>query len=296
MLKRISHFKKAASSFIAVTALLVLTRHAGAGEVILAPAVVFIAAGSFIAGSDRAEREYGYRLDERAYGHSRTRKWGWYDSERKRGAAHLPAYEITRTPITNRHYAAFVRATGHSAPGVDPKTWASYRLIHPYSSTRRHAWVGAKPPKGRLDHPVVLVSIADARAYAIWLSKRSGRTWRLPTELEWEKAARGADGRYFPWGNRFDPARLNSHDRGRFDTVPVGRFKSGASPYGVLDMAGQVFEWTSTQAGHSGFLVKGGSWDDKGCGICRAAARHGRPATIKHILIGFRLVREPVKQ
>ena len=74
--------------------------------------------------------------------------------------------------------------------------------------------------------------------------------------------------------------------------MPVGAFPDGASVYGLLDAAGQVFEWTATPAGPGRFLVKGGSWDDKGCGVCRPAARHGRPASIKHILIGFRLVAE----
>jgi len=138
---------------------------------------------------------------------------------------------------------------------------------------------------------VVLVAYQDARAYGEWLSKATGRTWRLPTEIEWEKAARGADGRRFPWGDAFDPELLNSHDKGPFDTVPVARFPRGKSPYGLLDPAGQVFEWTSTKIGKSGYLVKGGSWDDKGCGVCRPAARHSRPQGLKHILIGFRLVR-----
>ena len=72
----------------------------------------------------------------------------------------------------------------------------------------------------------------------------------------------------------------------------MGSYPSGASPFGLLDGAGQVFEWTSTPKGKSRYLVKGGSWDDKGCGVCRPAARHGRPKYIKHILIGFRLVME----
>lgn len=78
---------------------------------------------------------------------------------------------------------------------------------------------------------------SDAQAYAAWLSRRSGRVWRLPTELEWEKAARGVGGRHYPWGNDFDPARLNSHDAGPFDSTPVGRYSAGASPYGMLDAA-----------------------------------------------------------
>ena len=140
---------------------------------------------------------------------------------------------------------------------------------------------------------MVLVSHGDARAYAAWLTAQTGRVWRLPTELEWEKAARGTDGRIFPWGDRFDPALLNSHDAGPFDTLPVGGRPAGASPYGLLDATGQVFEWTTSPGNPGRFLVKGGSWDDSGCGVCRPTARHARPADIKHILIGFRLLAEP---
>ena len=264
--------------------------HAGGA---IAPDVVEVPAGSFIAGSDRAEREYGYQLDEAAYGHSITRERGWYDRERPRGPKTLDGFFITRTLITNAQYGAFVHATGHRVPDVDPETWRGYRLIHPYERTRRHAWAGGKPPLGREDHPVVMVSHGDANAYAAWLSAETGRAWRLPTALEWEKAARGADGLVFPWGDTFDPALLNSHDAGPFDTLPVGSFPAGASPYGLLDAAGQVFEWTATPGNPGRFLVKGGSWDDSGCGVCRPAARHARPAGIKHILVGFRLVLEP---
>lgn len=91
-------------------------------------------------------------------------------------------------------------------------------------------------------------------------------------------------------GKYLRSARLNSHDVGRFDTVSVESFPAGTSPYGVLDMAGEVFEWTSTPGSASRPVVKGGSWDDKGRGFCRSAARHNRPNDIKHILIGFRLV------
>lgn len=257
-----------------------------------APETVTIPAGAFIHGSTQAEREAAYRLDSVTYGHNRTRELGWYDSEPDQTAVTTDAYEIMRTPVTNRQYTAFVRATGHAPPDVAPRTWVSYGLIHPYGRTRRHAWTGGTFPEGRADHPVALVSHADAVAYADWLSRETGQTWRLPTAIEWEKAARGADGRMFPWGDAWDAARLNSHDAGPFDTTPVGAFPAGASPFGLLDAAGQVFEWTATPAGSGRFMVKGGSWDDKGCGVCRPAAGHGRPEAIKHILIGFRLLRE----
>ena len=257
------------------------------------PETIVVPAGEFIAGSDQVARDAAYDLDRAAYSHDRTREWGWYDGERPRQRYYLPAFAITRTVITNHQYAAFIAATPHPAPDVTRQVWRGYGLIHPYQRTRRHAWRDRRPPSGRMDHPVVLVSYHDAVAYAAWLSRQGHGRWRLPTELEWEKAARGPDGRRFPWGDAYDASLLNSHDAGPFDTLPVGRFAGGASPFGLLDAAGQVFEWTASRAdGKDRYLVKGGSWDDKGCGICRPAARHGRPAALKHILIGFRLIRE----
>ena len=257
------------------------------------PDIITIPAGAFIAGSDRTEREAAYRLDEASYGHSVTRGQDWYENEADRHSVILPAFDIMDTPVTNRLYARFINETGRAGPDVDEATWNAYRLIHPYKSTRRFAWAGGRPPTGREDHPVVLVAHGDAVAFAAWLSEKTGRRWRLPSALEWEKAVRGTDGRMYPWGDQFDPARLNSHDNGPFDTVPVRSHPSGAGPFGVMDAAGQVFEWTADLARPPGrYVVKAGSWDDQGCGICRPAASHSRPEEIKHILIGFRLVRD----
>lgn len=286
-----SHGRRIVARFAAALLWVLCAASARAAEPWL-PAVVEIPAGSFIAGSDRAERDRAYRLDERAHGEPITRRDRWYEGERARGRASTRAFAITVTPITNRQYAPFVAETGHRAPDADRATWTGYGLNHPYERTRRHAWREGRPPAGREDHPVVLVSHADAVAYARWLARKTGMRWRLPTELEWEKAARGTDGRVFPWGAEFDAARLNSHDAGPFDTTPAGAYPAGASPFGVLDPAGQVYEWTATLAAPGRAIVKGGSWDDKGCGVCRPAARHARPVALKHILIGFRLARE----
>jgi formylglycine-generating enzyme required for sulfatase activity len=292
--RRLWHFALFVAATLATGATGVIWVSAGAAgtDPIAVPETVAVPAGPFVVGSDQAEREAAYRLDEAAYGHNRTRELRWYESELSRRQAETGAYAITATPITNEHYAAFIVATGHPAPDVDVNTWASYGLIHPYARTRRHAWIGGRPPEGRENHPVVLVSHADAEAYAAWLSQETDSLWRLPTELEWEKATRGRHGQWFPWGTTFDPQLLNSHDSGHFDTMPVGSFPRGVSPFGLLDAAGQVYEWTATLAGPDRYIVKGGSWDDKGCGVCRPAARHARPADLKHILIGFRLVRE----
>jgi len=255
-----------AGAALLIALLPLATRAVGNSEPVL-PDVIEIPAGPFIIGSDEAERETGYVLDEVAYRNSTTRLRGWYEAERPSGPAETGRFVITATPITNRQYAAFLVATGHPAPDVDQQTWAAYGLIHPYERTRRHAWQDGRLPAGREDHPVVLVSYADALAYIAWLSDVTGRSWRLPTEAEWEKAARGTDGRRFPWGNFWNPGVLNSHDAGPFDTLPVGSFPQGASPFGLLDAAGQVFEWTSTSGGAGRKIVKGGSWDDKGSDV-----------------------------
>ncbi len=256
------------------------------------PPLTAIPAGAFISGSNAQEREYAYRLDELAYASPVTRNQGWYDAELQRTSAYTDAYCITTTPVTNHQYVVFIQDSGRPAPDIDRMTWEAYGLIHPFDSTRRFAWINGVMPIGRGEHPVVLVSLEDAETYATWLTRRTGLIWRLPTELEWEKAMRGKQGRYFPWGNGFDSQKLNSADAGSFDTEVVGQYPQGTSPYGLLDGAGQVYEWTATPQDAKRSIVKGGSWDDKGCGVCRAAARHSRPNNLKHILIGFRLVRD----
>ncbi len=250
--------------------------------------MVAVAGGAFFMGSTRAERDYGYRLDEMLHASTTARRHRWFEVETRRRVT-LPVYRIDREPVTNAAYAAFVADTGHAAPFVSEAQWRGYGLVHDYDAVRRFLWRGASPPPGREQHPVVLVSHSDAQAYCAWRGVGERRTLGLPSEAQWEKAARGTHGRYFPWGNEFDAKRLNSYDAGPFDTVAVGRHSAGRSPYGVLDMAGQVFEWTSTPLEQTSTkrVVKGGSWDDLP-GVTRAAARHGRPPELRHILIGFR--------
>jgi formylglycine-generating enzyme required for sulfatase activity len=169
------------------------------------PEMVLIPAGEFLMGSDP-------RVDKEAY-----------DDEQPQHALYLPDYYLARTPVTNAHYAAFVQATGHEQP--------------------RH-WEGGKPPGGKEDHPVVNVSWHDAVTYCRWLAEVTGQPYRLPSEAEWEKGARGRDGRIWPWGNWSGAKRCNSEEGGKWNTTPVGAYPRGASPYGLLDMAGNVWEWT----------------------------------------------------
>lgn len=147
----------------------------------------------------------------------------------------LGPYHIGRFPVTNREYLEFVRATGRA---VGQKSgW----VLAP---------IGSEPPPGKLNHPMVGVSWLDARAYCAWLSERTGRPYRLPTEAEWEHAARGAAGLLYPWGDEFDAARCNAGPAGIGGTTEVGCFSpAGDSPAGCADMAGNIWEWTSTRWG-----------------------------------------------
>ncbi|RKZ35814.1 MAG: hypothetical protein DRQ37_05565 [Gammaproteobacteria bacterium] len=262
-----------------------------AGGAAVPSPMVHIPAGPFVMGSTAEEREYGYRLDE-ARGSTAARRFQWFVGEKRRTLV-LSSYLLDREPVTNQAYQRFVQETGGCVPQVDRQTWDGYGLVHPYTSVARFIWTGGRFPTGRGRHPVVLVTQQDAAAFCRWRGEREGRVLRLPTETEWEKAARGGDGRIFPWGNDFDPKRLNSADAGPYDTQPVGNIPAGASPYGILDMAGMVFEWTADDcAGEADkVLVKGGSWDDYP-GVTRAAARHCRARALKHILIGFRCAGE----
>jgi len=287
---------------VGVAALLLSTQSAVSQVSSWVPNAVKVTAGEYISGSNRAERDLAYELDEAAYGHSITRTQRWYESEHEQQVRSLPEFSIMTAPVTRCDYARFLSDTDYPGPQIDQDAWDAQGLNHKYPSTIKFQWrAGEENEQERCQHPVVLVSHQDANAYAQWLSIQSGRTWRLPNEFEWEKAARGLTGNLFPWGNEYDASKLNSHDHGPFDTLPVGSFADSASPFGLLDAAGQVFEWTSTPRGKQNtnsandkgtqrFVVKGGSWDDKGCGVCRPAARHFRDENLKHILVGFRLV------
>jgi formylglycine-generating enzyme required for sulfatase activity len=171
------------------------------------PEMILIPAGDFLMGSDPAKDK-----DAR-------------DNEHPQHTLPLPDYYIARTPITNAQYAAFVNAMNHKQP--------------------KH-WKRGAPPTGKENPPVVYVSWYDAVAYCDWLAQLTGKPYRLPSEPEWEKAARGTDGRIYPWGDEWDPQLCNTKESGIGDTTPVGAYPQGDSPYGLLDMAGNVWEWTRT--------------------------------------------------
>ncbi len=177
---------------------------------------------------------------------------------------YLPPFSIDRYPVTIGRYAEFVRETGHPRPAN---------------------WDRPEGPPGRADHPVTGVSFFDATAFARWAGRR------IPTEEQWEKAARGTDGRAYPWGDRFNVRYLNSRAARKRGTTPVDLYPEGASPFGVMDLAGNVWEWTDTWYDDLGELkvLKGG------CHAltkeyARTWARHYNDPGFANNLTGFRTV------
>jgi toxoflavin biosynthesis protein ToxD len=199
-------------------------------------------------------------------------------------AVYLAAFSIAKYPVTNRAYQAFVDATGHRAS----RHWQS------------------RYPEVLSDHPVVNISWHDALAYCDWLSATTGQHYRLPTEAEWEKAARGSDGRTYPWGNVFDTAKCNSWEAGMGWTTPVNAYPNGVSPWGAMDMVGNVWEWSSSlyadypyrsDDGREDLVVegwrvlRGGSWFDHEWGVRAARRLSGQPNHMSHNT-GFRVAQE----
>jgi serine/threonine-protein kinase len=137
------------------------------------------------------------------------------------------------------------------------------------------------------------VSLADAQAYARWRGEREGRVVRLPTEEEWEKASRGADGRRWPWGNRFDPTHCHMRESrpGVPRPAPVGVYPVDCSVYGVLDTAGGMREWTTSVYQEGQVVMRGGTWGDE-ADDCRCASRAGLQPAFRMPWVGFRLVTE----
>jgi formylglycine-generating enzyme required for sulfatase activity len=202
---------------------------------------------------------------------------GWIAKEAPRTELWVPAFAIARTPITVAQWRLFAAQSG------------------------RYGASSVLPP----DHPIDAVSWQDANGFCRWLSARAGYAVRLPTETQWERAARGGDGREYPWGEAYASGSGNLADLGIGHTTPVGSFPRGMSPFGVLDLAGNVDEWTgslyapypdapadvpSVEAwANDPHITRGGAFCHHR-DLARCARRHGlyRP----HLGAGFRIVRD----
>ena len=241
-------------------------------------------------------------------------------SEKPVHTVYLDAYYIGKYEVTNEQYCQFLNEKGNQTEGGG-STWleisSSYCLIE-YSEGEY------KPKSGKADHPVVEVNWYGARAYCNWLSEKTGKTYRLPTEAEWEKAARGTDQKRYPWGNSIDGSYANYYNSGVPNdngSTPVGYYdgtkhgifstKDNKSPYGAYDMAGNVWEWCSDWYRNNYYassplsnpsgpssgtyrVIRGGSWSDSMYHL-RSAYR-GSTASIfpgaRDYHLGFRCVRE----
>jgi formylglycine-generating enzyme required for sulfatase activity len=250
--------------------------------------MVLVPSGEFSMGSDRDELDR-LQASRESFG-----------DEIPRHRVYLDAFYIDKYEVTNAHFQQFVQATGHrtQAELVNGANWRAPR--GPGSSIT-----------GLEQHPVVQVSQEDAKAYCSWAGKR------LPTEAEWEKAARGTDGQHYPWGNQFDGRRVNfcdtncaykwkdnaANDGYRY-TAPVGSYEEGKSPYGAYDMAGNVWEWVADwydanyyrhspahnpQGPASGdkTVLRGGGWGDLALHV-RASDRVRRAPARQNDTFGFR--------
>lgn len=206
---------------------------------VLQPEMISIPGRVFLVGSSEeeidpllelAKRDRVGEIAEQAWGIIRT----LYRWETPVHQVSLQAYQIGRFQITNRQYKRFVDDTNHPDP-FHEADWAE-----PYN------WRHGTYPVGLANHPVVLISYEDAAAFCRWLRQKSGKAYRLPTEPEWEGAARGPMAWPYPWGVQSDFSRCNMLESGLKATVPIGTYPHGASPYGVMDMIGNVWEWCST--------------------------------------------------
>jgi formylglycine-generating enzyme required for sulfatase activity len=252
--------------------------------------MIAIPAGTFVAGSTPEERAAAYDDYLATSGHDTARQKKWFDAEDDRHVVELGAFHIDLMPVTQAQYAEFIAAGGAKAPMIDEAGWKSQGFVQDYTTeVVRYLWQNGQPPAGRMEHPVVLVTWNEADHYCRWRGEQRGEPRRLPTADEYEKASRGEGGLAYPWGNSYDPDKLNSAVKGPGDTTPVGNYLAGASPFGVLDVAGNVFEWTSTPfpLTKGQMTVKGSAWEDF-AGVGRGASRHGRAINARHVIVGFR--------
>lgn len=234
--------------------------------------MVYVPAGEFLMGTSDEDIELYKKIFP-------LRRIARFDNERPQRSVYVDAFYIDKFEVTNQQYKQFLAETGY-----EPTHYLDYE------------------PHNAPDFPAAVLEWEDAVAYTNWAGKR------LPTEAEWEKAARGTDGRIWPWGNEWDGTKLSGNDGtglkdGYRETAPVGQFPQGASPYGAHDMAGNLWEWVADwydpnyyrnaptninpkgpEAG-DGHILKGGGWAEN-LDFTRCANRlGGNPGSL---IRGFR--------
>ena len=240
------------------------------------PDMILIPAGPFIMGSNKEDTKH----QGAEFGSAKP----WYLDEHPEHHVTLPDYFIDRFEVTNSLYLRLVEATKSRPPNF---------------------WIGGRYPAGQENFPVTGVNWYEAERYCRWAGKS------LPTEAEWEKAARGTNGREFPWGDTFDPKKANTGASGFERLLPVGSFPEGVSPYGVHDLSGNAWEWVadwyqpypgSTDKnplyGEKNKVFRGGGYGGSGGHYAlpifyRAAYRSSIPPEEAYMDLGFRCAKSP---
>jgi formylglycine-generating enzyme required for sulfatase activity len=260
---------------------------------------VRIPAGSFQMGASDDQIEWLVNNTEWA---GEWQKKGRFEREKPSGTVDLPGYHIGKFPVTVGQFRTFVHEGGYHNRRCWSEAgwlWRQAENIHKPRGWDDEQWTGDE----RL--PIIGTSWFEAFAYCQWLSEHTAANCRLPTEAEWEKAARGTDGRMFPWGEVFDPSRCNVRANLLRRTTPVGQFSpAGDSPYGCADMVGNVSEWTLTQfkpypydtgdardepEGKGARATRGGSWKSPEK-RARVTARGMNEPCFRDLDLGFRYV------
>jgi formylglycine-generating enzyme required for sulfatase activity len=245
------------------------------------PNLISIPGGEFLMGTGNEDVKH-LQLNESDWAYE------WFDNdlfsnEQPQHLVKIDPFQIAHFPVTNGEYHVFVWDVGYRLP---------------------KDWQGFSYPPEEENHPVTGVSKIDAEAYIDWIISKTGMKFRLPNEAEWELAARGPDGRIYPWGNTFDPWRCNTSESMKKGTSQVGFYSPGGdSIYGLADMVGNVWEWTSSllkpypyrndnskgdKNPNASYVMRGGAWYYSRK-FARCACREGMNSAQYSDSIGFRL-------
>lgn len=220
---------------------------------------------------------------------------------REAATVEVAPFAISRTPVTNEQYGQFIAAAGYET--------SAWWCEEGWALRQKGGWSASRYWGGRewtaAECPVVGVSWYEARAFCRWLSAHTGQEIGLPEEAQWQRAAQGDDDRPYPWGGVEPDDRRCNWQRQVDETTPVTRYPAGASPFGVLDMSGNVWEWCltgwqtgTTAAGREARLLRGGCWSSDSAWSLHVANRSAidpntrlDPAYRNHVTVGFRCVR-----